>query len=175
MTVNGLDLLGRTLGRSRSERPGAARIALVAVLQVLGSVFALWSLLLALLGVHPLDFRMVFVGVASYAGPAITNDYYPVVFVLNGVLVPPLLALAVLLPLTGASLVGARRALGGGSRRLTVLASAGWLILAAVLLLAGGWGDQVDAAAVLFGLAFSGAWDGRREGSSVWDVLRRGE
>lgn len=160
---------------ARPRRPGATRLAISGFMHFTAGVLALWSLALALVGVPPLDFTFGFVTVASHLPGPLTSDVYPVFFVLNGVLVAPLLGLIVLVPLGVAGIVGAMRVWGGGDRRLTMLVAAGWLALAVALAAAGGDWALVPIAGAFFAVAFSGAWAGRRDGSSLPAVLARGE
>jgi hypothetical protein len=126
------------------------------------SLFAGWSLLLAVLGIGALDFTLFGISVASHPEP----------FVLNGVALAIPVALLVLAPIAALGVVGGIRLWFEWSPpRLALLACVGWLVLGVVILAIGGDWGLIVGATVLIAIIFSGAWARRREGATPLEVF----
>ena len=171
MTGNGRPV-SNTVAVVPRNRPGFRRLGLGGFVLSLVSTFTAWSLLFALLGIRALDFAIgatdttIFgLHVASHPGP----------FVVNEVAVPLLLAVvAVGVPAILGIVGGGRLWLGWAGPRWALIACLAWETLAIAVVLAGGTPGLFSLATALFALIGSGAWAGRRPGSGVLDLFRRG-
>jgi hypothetical protein len=150
---------GKGIGRAR--RPGFRRLGIGGFILGLENALTLWSLFLLAVGVPAADFRLFTLQEASHPAP----------LAINGAPFSLWAAVALLLPLSIIGTVGGFRLWTGSPPQIALVGSFLWVVLAFGVALSGGAADLLVGQILLFAMIASGAWAGRKPGTTPLELI----